>query len=117
LFIHRGNEVAIIIILLWVFGHHIPWSYKRHPPIIGGMPRARDKLKQNPFLGEFGKAVRSIRLESGFSQEALADLADLDRSYMGGVERGEHNIALINIKKVASALGVSVAELMARAKL
>lgn len=53
----------------------------------------------------------------GLSQEALADEAGIDRSYMGGIERGEHNLALINIKKVASALNHTVAELMAKAKL
>lgn len=53
----------------------------------------------------------------GISQEALADLAQLDRSYMGGIERGEHNLSLINITKVAAALGISVAELMTQAKL
>lgn len=42
-------------------------------------------------------------------------MAGLDRSYMGGVERGEHNVALINIKKIAGALGVSVAEVMGKA--
>lgn len=53
----------------------------------------------------------------GLSQEALADEAGIDRSYMGGIERGEHNLALININKIAKALNHSVAELMERAKL
>ncbi|MBT4608109.1 MAG: helix-turn-helix transcriptional regulator, partial [Thiotrichales bacterium] len=48
---------------------------------------------------------------------ALADLAGIDRSYMGGIERGEHNLALVNIKKVADALGISVSELMETAQL
>lgn len=66
-------------------------------------------------LAAFGGAVRAVRLEQGISQEALADIAGLDRSYMGGIERGEHNVALINIQKVATALDVSIAELMTQA--
>jgi transcriptional regulator with XRE-family HTH domain len=49
------------------------------------------------------------------SQEALADRAGLDRSYMGGIERGEHNVALVNIQKISEALNLSIAELMAQA--
>ena len=66
-------------------------------------------------LAAFGGAVRAARLEQGISQEALADIAGLDRSYMGGIERGEHNIALINIQKVAVALDLTIAELMTQA--
>ncbi|TXT24726.1 MAG: XRE family transcriptional regulator [Gallionellaceae bacterium] len=68
-----------------------------------------------PALASFGQAVRAARLEQGMSQEALADLAGIDRSYMGGIERGEHNVALINIQKIAAALGLSIAELMEQA--
>ena len=63
-------------------------------------------------LASFGQAVRTVRLKQGISQEALADLAGVDRSYMGGIERGEHNVALINIQKIATALDLSIAELM-----
>ena len=45
----------------------------------------------------FGRAVRAIRKEKGMSQERLSQEAELDRSYMGGIERGEHNISLIKI--------------------
>ena len=68
-------------------------------------------------LAAFGQAVRTVRLEQGISQEALADLALVDRSYMGGIERGEHNVALINIQKIANALKVSIADLMLKADL
>lgn len=63
-------------------------------------------------LADFGAAIRELRLKKGISQEALADLAGIDRSYMGGVERGQHNVALINIKKIADSLEVSISELM-----
>ena len=59
--------------------------------------------------------MRKLRQAQGVSQEALADLAGVDRSYMGGVERGEHNLALVNIKKIADALQLSVSEVMGKA--
>jgi transcriptional regulator with XRE-family HTH domain len=60
---------------------------------------------------QFGERVRSIRKAKGLSQEALAHLCDLDRTYIGGVERGERNISLINIYVIAHALEISVKEL------
>ncbi|MFY9853525.1 MAG: helix-turn-helix transcriptional regulator [Terracidiphilus sp.] len=59
----------------------------------------------------FGDRVRAIRKEQGISQEGLALACDLDRSYIGGVERGERNISLVNIQKIADALRVSPKEL------
>lgn len=54
----------------------------------------------------FGKRVRELRLQRGLSQEKLAELADLHRNYVGGVERGERNIALLNIVALSRALKV-----------
>ena len=59
----------------------------------------------------FGERVRSLRLQRGWSQEDLAERAGLHRNYVGGMERGERNVALINIHRVAGALEVDVAKL------
>jgi transcriptional regulator with XRE-family HTH domain len=60
----------------------------------------------------FGNRVRQLRKERGLSQERLAQLAGLDRSYMGGVERGDHNVSLQNIEKIARAIDVPLSRLM-----
>lgn len=57
-----------------------------------------------------GKRVKELRNELGISQEELADLAGLDRTYITSVECGRRNISIINIEKLAKALKVSLAE-------
>ena len=57
-------------------------------------------------LEQFGRRVRDLRQQQGLSQEELAYRAGIDRSYLGGVERGERNVALQNILRIASGLGV-----------
>ncbi len=52
-------------------------------------------------LVALGKVIRELRLELEYSQEAFADEVGIDRSYIGGIERGEHNLALINLVKIA----------------
>lgn len=60
----------------------------------------------------FGNKLREVRQEKSVSQEKLAELAGLHRTYVSSVERGERNISLLNIEKLATALGVSMAALM-----
>ena len=60
----------------------------------------------------FGARVRALRLRRALSQEKLAELADLHRNYVGGIERGERNVSLINIVKLARALAVRPAKLV-----
>jgi transcriptional regulator with XRE-family HTH domain len=73
----------------------------------------RSALAQgSPVLRALGSAIRDLRIQSGHSQEELAGLAGIDRSYMGGLERGEHNVALVNIHRIARALDISIAQIM-----
>lgn len=60
----------------------------------------------------FGTRVRNLRLQRGWSQEKFAHAIGLDRSYMGGVERGERNVSLENICLIAQGLGVTPSELL-----
>ncbi len=59
----------------------------------------------------FGDAVRKARTTAGLTQEDLADRAGLDRSYIGGVERGDRNPTLSVIEKIAQGLGITLSEL------
>lgn len=72
---------------------------------------ARTRTTARPLL-EFGKRVRARRNELGLSQEALADLAGVHRTYVGSAERGERNVALLNILRIATALGVKPGSLL-----
>jgi len=70
-------------------------------------------MKSKPdVLLAFGKRVRELRKQTGLSQEAFADKCGLDRTYIGGIERGERNVALRNINAIARALGISMSKLM-----
>jgi transcriptional regulator with XRE-family HTH domain len=66
----------------------------------------------HPLLQTLGLTIRSLRRERGLSQEALADLAQIDRSYMSSVERGLRNISVLNIARIAKALDVPVRDLL-----
>ncbi len=64
------------------------------------------------ITGQFGKKVRHLRKLKSLSQDELAELCGLHRTYIGSVERGERNITLLNANKIANALSVSLAELV-----
>jgi len=74
------------------------------------MPPSRQDL-----LNRFGEAIRQERKRQGISQEQLALLAEIDRGYMGNVERGEENISLASILKVTEVLKVKPSVLLDRA--
>ncbi|TVQ00131.1 MAG: XRE family transcriptional regulator [Planctomycetaceae bacterium] len=71
--------------------------------------------KQSPECVSFGEAVRKLRMANGLSQDDFAAAADLHRTYVGGIERGERNPTLTSIHRLAKALGVTSAELLRRA--
>lgn len=60
---------------------------------------------------DFGKRLRELRKAQGYSQEGFALTVELDRTYIGGIERGERNPGLKTILRIAESLGVPVAEL------
>jgi len=68
---------------------------------------AKDKT-----LVRIGELIRHARKARGVSQEQLALTAELDRSYVGGVERGEHNLTIITLCKISRALGVIPSDLL-----
>lgn len=59
-------------------------------------------------LKDFGKRIKELRMNAGMTQEALAIRAEMDRSYVGAIERGGKNVSLVNIEKLASAMGIDV---------
>lgn len=67
---------------------------------------------RSPHLIELGSRIRQARAELFISQEHLADLCGLHRTYVGGVERGERNISIENLIKIAKALRIDCAELV-----
>ena len=64
------------------------------------------------IIENFGQRVRALRKKAGLSQEAFAARCGLDRTYIGGIERGERNVALRNLSVIANALGMSMSQLM-----
>lgn len=66
------------------------------------------------ILAIFGSAIRKIRTDKGMSQEQLAFKAGLHRTYIGSIERGEKNISLINIEKLASGLDCSISYIISK---
>jgi transcriptional regulator with XRE-family HTH domain len=66
---------------------------------------------KNPKLALLGQQIRHLREEKGLSQEDFAGLAEIDRAYYGGIERGERNVAALNLIKIADALSVEVGQL------
>ena len=68
------------------------------------MAKPSPQFAGDPVLVALGEAIRRARIGIGLSQEVLAVDAGIDRSYMGGIERGEHNLTVMNVMKIADAL-------------
>lgn len=81
------------------------------------MPRISATLDRDGNLIRLGASIRARRVTMGLSQEALADLAGVDRSHMGKIERGERNVTFLNILRIADALECKPSGLLADAGL
>ena len=68
-------------------------------------------MQDDPVI-RFGKRVRELRDRQAITQDELAHLAEMDRSYVGQIERGEKNITIRNIYKLSEALGVRASQLL-----
>lgn len=75
------------------------------------------RSRQDPALVALGAAIRDVRITQGISQERLALLAEVDRSYVGRVERGDNNVAILTLVRLAAALGLQASQLLERASL
>ncbi|WP_285610009.1 helix-turn-helix domain-containing protein [Geothrix edaphica] len=73
---------------------------------------AKKGVRRIPARLRFAENLRSIRTQKGLSQEDLADLVNLHRTYVGSVERGERNISVDNMEALADALGVELSEML-----
>jgi transcriptional regulator with XRE-family HTH domain len=73
--------------------------------------------RQDPTLLALGSAIRRLRLSKEISQENLALMAEVDRSYVGRVERGDNNVAILTLSKLAFAMDITLANLMQEANL
>lgn len=76
------------------------------------MAKPSPSFAGDPALVKIGEVIRRARKERGLSQELLAVDAGVDRSYMGGIERGEHNLTVMSLLRIASALDCKAANLM-----
>lgn len=69
------------------------------------------KIEEQDILSDFGNRLRKLRVEKGFSQEKFADLTQLDRTYVSGLERGKRNPSYLILLKIAKSLNISVKDL------
>jgi transcriptional regulator with XRE-family HTH domain len=81
------------------------------------MPRISGKSAEGNDLALLGKAIRARRKLAGMSQEAFADEAEIDRSHMGKIERGERNVTFLNLQRIARALRCRLSDLLIEAGL
>lgn len=80
------------------------------------MLRMAKRAIRSPIVKQFAFRLREMRTAQGLSQETLADKAGLHRTYVGSVERGERNISLVNVERLAKALKTTVCELLCDAR-
>ncbi|ABK12298.1 MULTISPECIES: helix-turn-helix domain-containing protein [Burkholderia] len=81
------------------------------------MERVSGRSDTEAHLKQIGRSIRARRLALNISQESLAHLANIDRSHMGKIERGERNVTLLNLLRISRALAWQPSELLASAGL
>lgn len=81
------------------------------------MPRVSAKQDQDKRLLALGNTIRAERKAMGLTQDALADASGIDRAHMGKIERGERNVTLLNLLKIAAAINRRASDMMAAAGL
>ena len=93
---------------------HIQHMQSLHEDTVVAMAKLRRAAKSVPDIRErFGDAVRHRREELGLNQEELAHRAGIHRTYLSDIERGQRNVALVNIENLARALELKMSELFA----
>ncbi len=95
----------------------MPWPYMRFKFICHEVKRVSGKNDLDGILIDIGQAIRVERKRANLSQESLAHQAGIDRSHMGRIERGERNVTLINVHRIAAALNLKISELTSKAGL
>lgn len=91
-------------------GNYIAWRIIGQAGIIKAMTSSAPPKQKHPQLQRLGDAIRARRKELGHSQEGFADVVGLDRGYMGGIERGGHNVTVLNLLKIVSKLDMTHAQ-------
>ncbi len=81
------------------------------------MARVSRKSDEDGRLLKLGEAIRAMRKAAGFSQEALADAAKIDRAHMGLIERGQSNVTMLILLQIADAIGCPASEILSKAGL
>ena len=81
------------------------------------MPTYSRRNRGQSALIALGEAIKRVRIACGLSQEELALRVEIDRSYMGGIERGESNMTVLNVVRIAGALSLTASELLEQAGL
>lgn len=104
------NKVVLLHCGTWSVDYRAPILHHQVVPNLSS--RRRD-----PALLAVGEALRSLRTEQGVSQDMLALVSGVDRSYVGRVERGDNNVALLTLIRLTEPLGVTPSKLLARAGL
>lgn len=80
------------------------------------MQRVSGAADETGYLIALGQAIRTLRKEFGLSQEALAHAAQIDRSHMGKIERGERNVTILNVVRICAVLECPVSKLLSLAE-